>query len=139
MGTNYYLHEDTCPTCGRGPEPLHIGKSSAGWVFALHVIPEEGINDLADWVDRWRKGGEIRDEYGQAVTREEMFTIITQRFRDPWEEKRKRSPVMYSSWADFHQKNESVEGPAGLIRCREGVRGVRHGKGTYDLHPGEFS
>lgn len=38
MGTNYYLHsQDPCEHCGRSYPELHIGKSSAGWVFALHV------------------------------------------------------------------------------------------------------
>ena len=37
MGTNYYLETDACDKCGRGDGPLHIGNSSAGWCFALHV------------------------------------------------------------------------------------------------------
>jgi hypothetical protein len=140
MGTNYYLHETVCSTCGRGPEPLHIGKSSMGWVFALQIYPEEGINDLPDWVERWKRPGvEIHDEYGKLVLPDVMFNIITDRSREPWDEVRKRMPWGYSSWADFHRDNSSMEGPNGLLRCREGVRGVRHGHGTYDLHTGEFS
>ena len=42
MGTNYYLHRprtNECEHCGRADEapPLHIGKSSSGWCFSLHV------------------------------------------------------------------------------------------------------
>lgn len=50
MGTNYYLHtKPDCECCGRGFEPLHIGKSSGGWCFSLHVMPEDNINTLDDW------------------------------------------------------------------------------------------
>lgn len=66
MGTNYYLQEKPpCDKCGREFERLHIGQSSAGWCFALHVIPELGINNLADWKKRWEEHPSvIRDEYG---------------------------------------------------------------------------
>jgi hypothetical protein len=56
MGTNYYsvrrgveeldsdafwaLRDEDSDDC------LHIGKSSLGWCFSLHVIPERGINTL---------------------------------------------------------------------------------------------
>jgi len=54
MGTNYYLYPASpCKACGRSYEAKHIGKSSAGWCFLLHVIPEEGINDLEDWKKLW--------------------------------------------------------------------------------------
>ena len=71
MGTNYYLYEgsEACPTCKRPFEPLHIGKSSAGWCFSLHVIPEEGINTLDDWRTRWGTPGTIiRRSAGVTVT-----------------------------------------------------------------------
>ena len=64
MGTNYYsvkrdiehlvmmdfydLHERCYDLDGN--DVLHIGKSSSGWCFSLHVIPEQGINSLQDWV-----------------------------------------------------------------------------------------
>jgi hypothetical protein len=81
MSTNYYLHEKPdCECCGRTYEPLHIGKSSFGWAFSLHVIPEEGINTLDDWRDRWsRKGSYIRNEYGDRISIADMETTITYR------------------------------------------------------------
>lgn len=78
MGTNYYLHENICSHCGRGDEPLHIGKSSAGWCFALHVIPERGLNSLEDWEKKFEKGT-ILNEYGNPTSPEEMLRIITER------------------------------------------------------------
>jgi hypothetical protein len=78
MSTNYYYHEKPpCECCGREYPARHIGKSSAGWVFFLHV--GNGVGTLDDWKAVWDKGGCIRDEYGQAVTAEEMLRIITKR------------------------------------------------------------
>jgi len=141
MGTNYYHYpNDPCPTCGHQEEPIHIGKSSFGWVFALHVDPDHGIKSLNDWIERWNKPGTtIKDEYGQAVTPEEMLLVVTVRFRKPWEEQRKRRPGGYSSWEEFHEKNDSMDGPNGLIRAKLGRYCLAHGDGTYDLHEGEFS
>lgn len=84
MGTNYYYQTvgtDPCPHCGRGDngEELHIGKSSVGWAFSLHIIPERRINTLEDWQKLWASGGRIFDEYGQSFTPEEMLEKITQR------------------------------------------------------------
>jgi hypothetical protein len=75
MGTNYYWYEDkesvACPTCGYaepGPPPLHVGKSSSGWVFSFHAIPERGINSFRDWLALFDSGsGYILDEYGEAI------------------------------------------------------------------------
>jgi hypothetical protein len=83
MGTNYYetAGTDPCPHCGRGgeTETLHIGKSSAGWVFALCIYPERGIHTLADWQERWAVGGQIRDEYGHAIDVPYLLRNITER------------------------------------------------------------
>lgn len=46
MGTNFYFYEN--PEINE-EDALHIGKSSAGWCFSLHIIPELGIRDLSDW------------------------------------------------------------------------------------------
>lgn len=74
MGTNYYLHIE--PTW----EPLHIGKSSGGWCFSLHVMPEDGVNTLDDWRALWNSPyAHICNEYGEKVTVERMERVITHR------------------------------------------------------------
>lgn len=125
MGTNYYLEpEPPCATCGRGYDRLHIGKSSAGWVFALHVIPEEGINDLIDWIARWLKpGAVIRDEYGTEIAPGEMLNRIVARTCNP----------------DGARWLHATKGPRGLARAQIGHNVIGHGAGTWDLHTGEFS
>lgn len=131
MGTNYYLHEKPpCPHCGRGYEPLHIGKSSAGWCFSLHVDPEQGINDLSDWESRWSSpDAEVRDEYGDKITLRGIRAIILGR---SWNSAMGRDE-------QWHRDNCAVRGPAGLARHRVGAHCLSHGDGTYDLILGEFS
>ncbi len=139
MGTNFYLYEKPkCEHCGQHTsERKHIGKSSMGWCFSLHVIPEEGIHDLPDWERLWSQPGAwIEDEYGERLTPQEMYTRIAERRRDrEWEDK----PAGYYSWADFHQRNYSEQGPNGLLRHKLGQHCVKQGKGTWDCIPGEFS
>lgn len=136
MGTNYYLHEGPpCPHCGavKG-ECKHIGKSSAGWCFSLHVEPSEGISDLADWRELWSQpGATIVDEYGETIEPAEMEEIITAR---RW---KYHDPVGYESWEEFHRLNGSEPGPNNLLRHRIGSHCVKHGAGTWDCIPGEFS
>lgn len=141
MGTNYYLHDKPdCECCGRQFEPVHIGKSSGGWCFSLHVIPEDNINSLDDWCALWSKPGAfIRNEYGERISISQMSDIITNRSRDAkWDESRWWSGF-YLSEADFHAKNHSLRGPKGLLRHRIGDHCVGHGKGTWDYIQGEFS
>lgn len=137
MGTNYYLEtQPPCPTCGREYESRHIGKSSAGWCFALHVYPEESTMNLEDWKQDWR-GKQIVDEYGRKLTPDEMLAVITDRH---W--LRRDEPLGYKDWAEFHRINHSEEGPNGLLRHRIGDLQsgcVAHGEGTWDYIVGEFS
>jgi hypothetical protein len=146
MGTNYYLHPQAdCECCGRPFEPLHIGKSSGGWCFGLHVIPKEGINNYDDWKERWsRPGSLIRDEYGNAVTITEMKIIINERSgkNTDWDSKWWAGGgfMRYASESDFHRVNHSQRGPNFLLRYRvDGVHCLGHGLGTYDYIAGEFS
>lgn len=134
MGTNYYLRKP-CPHCGQSKDDLHIGKSSGGWVFALHIIPEIGIHDLPDWRDRWGDG-EIVNEYGDIVSPEEMHNIITQREGRSFEG---REWMFYRDEAEFHAKNQSQRGPNGLLRHRLGRYCTKHGEGTWNCMPGDFS
>ena len=133
MGTNYYLYErPPCKECGRPYEAKHIGKSSAGWCFLLHVIPEEGINDLEGWEKLWyRPEAEIRDEYDVKITIQAMYSIITER---PKYVKR------HDESAQWYRENSAVPGPNGLARSRiDGMHCIGHGKGSWDLLVGEFS
>lgn len=139
MGTNFYLYESAaCVTCGHEKEPLHIGKSSAGWCFSLHYSPEEGLRTLEDWQDRWRRAGAvIKNEYGEVLTPDAMERIITVRFtsRDP-----EQPPFGYKSWDELLARNHATWGPHGLMRFKLEPRiCVGHGEGTWDYIPGRFS
>jgi len=132
MGINYYVRRNACPLCGRSGDELHVGKSSAGWCFSLHTIPEEGINSLEDWkiIFNDNNNAHIEDEYKRMVSVNTMLEIITQR---NW--------VREGELLDgFHKKNHSEPGPNGLIRYKiGGGHCVGHGDETYDLIVGEFS
>jgi hypothetical protein len=138
MGTNFYLHRNVCGHCGRGDEPKHIGKSSGGWTFSLHVYPEEGIRDLDDWIPLFEdvKDNAIKNEYGEKLTASEMQAEIAQR---NWKTDVK-IPYGYVDWEEFHRKSCSEPGPCGLTRAKiDGQRCIGHGRGTWDLMVGEFS
>ncbi len=136
MGTNYYW------VTNDGAEPLHIGKSSYGWCFGVHLIPELGILNLADWQHRYyqQEKGFIRDEEGDRIAPETMDRIITAR---------ESSHVSLYGWkamgyhdeADFHRKNHSSRDPSGLLRhtIRHETFCIGHGSGSWDYMVGEFS
>ena len=132
MGTNYYFYaEPACSHCGHVADPLHIGKSSAGWVFALHIYPEKGINDLDDWIDVLKVPEvQIKNEYGVLVSLDALLQVITQR----------QFTREYQESDTWFLKNHAIPGPNGLARSViDGTHCVGHGKGTWDLHVGEFS
>jgi len=131
MGTNYYLYtEPACKTCGHAKEPLHIGKSSGGWHFSLHVIPEEGIESLDDWQRVWsHPESHIEDEYGDIISAEEMLMAITERSST-------RDGLDSFNFAS----NAAEVGLNNLVRhVIDGRHCVGHGDGTYDYMRGEFS
>ena len=143
MGTNYYwIPKEPCECCKRPYEPIHIGKSSAGWCFGLHVIPadeakwvenvpETGINSLADWLGLWATGGEIVDENNSDISPAEMFGIIMNRC---WPT---RGNVRHDG---IFRSQHSSPGPNGLLRHRiDCVFCIGHGEGTYDFLIGDFS
>lgn len=135
MGTNYYAAravKPACDHCGRFDEDdrLHIGKSSAGWCFGLHVIPERGLNSLADWKQHLSALGIIiEDDYGNRVSFKEMISIISERHRpDPpdWDQER-------------YATNHAEPGPNNMIRHKLGQYCVGHGDGSFDYILGYFS
>jgi hypothetical protein len=136
MGTNYYHHkEPACQLCGHKNEDRHIGKSSGGWCFSLHVYPEEGISDLADWEREWISGY-ITDEYGETVSAKDMLRHIIN--RGPGKA-RESKPYGYANWVEFDRRNQSQPGPNGMLRHRVNDSCIKHGEGTWDCIIGEFS
>ena len=126
MGTNYYsidrrLDDDFDFNTfweNKGTEGiLHIGKSSGGWCFALHAIPERGINCLNDWIELFLSPDRrIINEYQEDVTWVEMIDIITRR-----------------KGINGRELNRHPQ------RHPLGVHCVAHGEGTWDMITGEFS
>lgn len=135
MGTNYYakLEDDT---------ELHIGKSSGGWCFSLHIYPKIGIDDLPDWIDFLAANHyKIKNEYEEPVTLDELFGVITLRkgrhnFDEPFPES---NFCRYKSWEEFHNINYSEPGPNGLLRHQLGYGCVKQGSGTWDCIDRVFS
>lgn len=123
MGTNYYHvpkgQVGECPHCqrvGYWEAESHIGKSSGGWNFSLHVIPESGIHNLDDWRRVWEstKGTHsIVNEYQDVLTIDEMVAIITKREGVFGDRLRSHVGIKYS-------------------RC------IGQGEGPYDYIAGEF-
>lgn len=121
MGINFYARfsEDF------DAEPLHIGKSSAGWTFALCVHPDRGLNSLETWMRLLHDDSvvEIYDSNDVEYTPAALREIITER--------EARSGRDHSN---------GIEGPNGLTRRKiDGVHCIGHGEGTWDLCIGEFS
>lgn len=111
MGTNYYLNADVCLHCRRPARVVHIGKSAAGWCFALRIYPDDGISELDDW-KRLFATGDIVDEYGKHVGPADMLRRITKRVGI-------NKPLLHAD-------------PRGICVGPGGA-------GTYDLFTGEFS
>lgn len=123
MSTNYYLHKPSttqCEHCGHDPESeaniTHIGKSSFGWCFMLHIHPQVGVNNLGDWEKLWvLPGATIKDEYGETISIQDMMSTITTRSPGNW------SP-------------EGVQPK----RCKLDEYCVAHGDGSWDHMVGDF-
>jgi len=132
MGTNYYWYpKRPCECCERPFEPVHIGKSSGGWCFSLHIILEDGIHDLETWAEKFMiPGSYILNEYKTEISVPEMMDIITQR---SWTRK--------ACWTTTeYEQNHAEPGPNGLVRHKvDGRHCVNHGQGTWDCIVGEFS
>ena len=145
MGTNFYWKKEERPPCECCERPyveeeIHIGKSSAGWTFALYTNHE--IQSLDDWKNVWEtQEGFIEDEYGTRITTEEMIDRITNRSREePLDDMTEEDLKLHgSSSVDvFLDRNYAIRGPNNLIRRKISDHCIGHGEGTWDYVKGEF-
>jgi hypothetical protein len=94
MSTNYYVNVHG------EPPGIHIGKSSAGWVFVFNAA--SGLDTL----DAWKpllKEGRITDEYAREIGYEEMMGIILNRGRHEFKHNE-----------EWLRRNRAVVGPGNL-------------------------
>ena len=114
IGTNFYAHREACPHCRRSQSKYHIGKSSGGWCFSIHVDRFEGVENLADLYKILEAPGTvILDEYDREISLEDMKYII-ERHEPCHLKKLQRHPI-------------------------DGRLCVGHGEGNSDYLKGEFS
>lgn len=157
MGTNFYAKSKITN------KTIHIGKSSGGWCFGLHVYVTVGEDNelikqktlfslnphftLPYDFESWKKLIEnplwyIEDEYGNKwCSRDMLETIECRRWhnRESWEDVDWKL-YGYHSEEHFHSLNHSERGPNGLLRSKIDMRHcVGHGEGTYDYLIGDFS
>ena len=145
MGTNYYAEQTHLV------EPattLHLGKSSAGWCFALHIYPDMGISSYADMIAMLERCSvlgihewQIKDEYGRNISISEFKGVVANRNGGPKPLRLSfQKSGWYSSFKDFLDKNSAQEGPFNLLRANiDGELCVGHGDGTFDYFVHDFS
>lgn len=81
MSTNFYFHPepDVCGECGhdKAHEPLHIGKTSGGWVFLWRGYEEPWLRLPTHWVQYLHTTpGVIQDEYGHEYSLGDFLIMV---------------------------------------------------------------
>lgn len=79
MGTNYYLHKNTCPHCGHCEERIHIGKASFGWQFLFSNYCES-FQDWKKLLDQYPD--ELFDEYKRKEDLTEFYEMIERKQKE---------------------------------------------------------
>lgn len=75
MSTNYYVHQR------QQLDPIHIGKSAAGWRFMFRSYPDLGLESKDSWLKFIRQPGvEISDEYGSSVSPSELEDVMNREY-----------------------------------------------------------
>lgn len=87
MGTNYYV----VPNRPSVAEPIHIGKSSMGWMFLFHDVNEpyrdvpivwHSYEEVKNWLQRYTVDTDkyvILDEYDGVVSFDEFINHIQEK------------------------------------------------------------
>ena len=78
MGTSYYANINTCPTCKRPEDKIHLGKSSFGWKFSFQYnagLYYKNVQEMREWM----KDKDIYDEYGEKTTHDEFWKMVKEK------------------------------------------------------------
>ena len=91
MGTNYYAVKRN-PTIS---EPIHIGKSSFGWLFCFQIQNEtwrdipcvwNTYNQVKEWLNKYANGKNkpyaIIDEYDREISYKEFIELVDKKQKD---------------------------------------------------------
>jgi hypothetical protein len=90
MGTNYYAVKSK-PTTS---EPIHIGKSSMGWLFLFHEQRDPWADDLIEWhnydeLKKWlykhtveEKDYVIINEYDEVISYDKFISFVDAKQND---------------------------------------------------------
>jgi hypothetical protein len=91
MGMNYYARVNACSSCGHchDRDTHHIGKSSAGWKFTLHVDDPKGHSEhklytFLDW-ERFLSQDFVRifNEDEEELTTTDILDLINRKGWNP--------------------------------------------------------
>jgi len=139
MSTEYFLNINVCACCGSAKEKLLIGSASFGWYFALVSYSDENMpKTLADWEELFsRPGNEIRNEYGDDLSREDMLNIIKNGSADISPEERFAGGITskYISLDAYLKLNQAEIGGRNLLMRKIDSYCMAHGPDNlpYDL------
>jgi hypothetical protein len=125
MGVNYYIRPIGEKESDANERRIHIGKSSAGWCFALHVHPKLRIFTLQDWESLF-DNHEIINDYDVIISKDEMLKIIRDR----------KFHLERNLDQEFLKINHAIAGPNGLLRSNDD-RVLYQGEGTWDCIIGD--
>ena len=84
MGTNYYAVSKNTNT-----QPIHIGKSSYGWLFLFHKTDQfSNYEEVQEWLQKHtsKKNSKYKiiDENGTELNFQEFLDIVNEKQIDPF-------------------------------------------------------
>lgn len=84
MGCNYHVKINICSCCKRPEEEIHLGKSSAGWSFALQYNGGKFYTNFEE-MKKWLEDKVIENEYGEKVSKEDFIKLVEskKKIKDP--------------------------------------------------------
>ena len=141
MGTNYYIRQKECQHCHHRPDDIHIGKSSAGWVFALHV--DDQFKCLDDYINYVKDNDlKIHNEYDEEIDVDSFKSICLDRGMSiTIEQSTNCHNHLYKTTLTVQQyldRNHAVEGPRNLLRSKIDGHCIGY-DGDIDLIQSDFS